>query len=302
MIAFSCPHCGKAFRVDVRLAGRRARCKRCGVLTTIPAPKKLSAADAPVPAPAPIAAPQRSISRRKPKLIDRHGRFAIVIGLGLACFALLVPWAGFVVHVLMTVVHELGHVATAWLFGSPALPSFDLTYGGGFSHILARQPIVIILVYAAFASLAYRMRDDRTALITVLAVIVLYSAVVFSSLRELLVIAMGHGSELLFAGLFLFRAFSGSQIVRSQERPLYAFLGLYIVMDRARFAYRLMTSHEHRESYGNAKGGGHWMDFSRIANEHLHVRLEVVAGLFLLACAITPMAAFLFYCYQRRRN
>ena len=35
------------------------------------------------------------------------------------------------------------------------------------------------------------------------------------------------------------------------------------------------------------------MDFSLIANEHLHVRLEAIAALFLVACALPPLAAFL---------
>ena len=220
----------------------------------------------------------------------------------LAAVALVVPLAGSIPHVLITVIHELGHVATAWLFGSPSVPSFDLTYGGGFSHRFAQQPLLLVAIYAAFAALAFRKRDDWPALIAFLVAVALYSAAVFSSLRDLLIIAMGHGAELLFAGVFLYRAVSGSQILRSEERPLYAFLGLYIVLADARFAYLLITSPEHREEYGLAKGGGDWMDFSRIANEHLHVRLETVAALFLLACAVTPLAVFLVHRYGHRRK
>jgi hypothetical protein len=138
--------------------------------------------------------------------------------------------------------------------------------------------------------------------ITILAAVIVYSAVVFSPLRDLMITTMGHGAELIFAGVFLHRALSGSQVLRSKERPLYAFLGLYIVLADARFAYRLITSPEYREDYGLAKGGGDWMDFSRIANEHLHVRLEVVAATFLLACALTPLAAFVFHYGGRRRR
>ncbi len=108
--------------------------------------------------------------------------------------------------------------------------------------------------------------------------------------------------ELLIAGVFLYRAWSGSQIIRGAERPLYAFLGLYLVLADARFAFRLIASREHREEYGEAKGGGHWMDFSRIADEFLNGRLEVVATFFLLAFALTPLAAFLVHRYGRRRK
>jgi hypothetical protein len=35
------------------------------------------------------------------------------------------------------------------------------------------------------------------------------------------------------------------------------------------------------------------MDFTRVADAYLHGRLDVVAALFLLACTLTPLAAFL---------
>jgi hypothetical protein len=44
------------------------------------------------------------------------------------------------------------------------------------------------------------------------------------------------------------------------------------------------------------------MDFSRIAEEYLHVRLEVVAASFLLACAMTVLVPFLAHRYGRRRK
>jgi hypothetical protein len=224
----------------------------------------------------------------------------MAIGCGLACFALLTPLVGMVPNALITVIHELGHVATAWLFGSPAVPSFDLAYGGGVWYSLARQPVLILLVYAAFAALAFHERDNRPAVFTVVGIVILYSAMVFSPIPNLLITAMGHGAELFFAGIFLYRALSGSQVLRGEERPLYAFLGLYIVLLDARFAFRLIASSEHREEYGEAKGGGHIMDFSRIADEHLHIGLEAVATLFLLACVLTPLAAFLVHRYGRR--
>jgi hypothetical protein len=315
MMEFHCAGCGQSFRADENLAGRRSRCKRCGTVTTIPFPMPPAAAADPnlpplptlgprsVVAPAQEATPPRPRrTRRKPRSIDRDAWISLAIGAGLAAVALAVPLIGFVIGVLITVIHELGHTATAWLFGSPAIPSFDLSYGGGVSHIVNRQPILIVVIYGVFAYLLFRARDDRPALITMLVAVGVYSVVAFSPLRELLILAMGHGTELLIAGVFLYRALSGSQILRSQERPLYAFLGLYIILADARFAYDLMTSREHREQYGDAKGGGDWMDFSQIAEQHLHVRLQVVAAAFLLACAVPIAAAFLYHRYGRRRK
>ena len=180
------------------------------------------------------------------------------------------------------------------------MPSFDLAYGGGVSYTFRRQPILIFLVYAALIGLAFRFRGERTALVKLVAVVGLYSIAVFSPLRDVLITAMGHGAELVLAGVFLYRALSGDQILRRQERPLYAFLGLYILLADARFACRLISSDEYRVDYALAKGGGHSMDFSRIASEHMHVPLEVVAASFLLACALTPLTTFLIYQYRMR--
>ena len=271
MIAFSCEGCGKAFEVDDDLAGRRSRCKRCGAVMRIPDSEPVLAPLATAPGYG-GGGRARSGERktRKPGTIDRDAWVALGIGAGLAAVALAVPPIGFVIHVLMTVIHELGHTATAWLFASPAMPSFDLSYGGGVSLVLARQPLLVIAAYAVFAFLLFRARGDRADLVKWAVAAVLYSVAMFSPLRELLITAMGHGTELLFAGIFLHRALSGDQVLRSEERPLYAFLGLFILLYDARFAVDLMSSQAHREAYGDAKGGGHWMDFDLIANDHLH--------------------------------
>ena len=42
------------------------------------------------------------------------------------------------------------------------------------------------------------------------------------------------------------------------------------------------------------------MDFSRIAEEYLHVELSTVALLFLLCCVLPPIAAFLAHRYKDR--
>ncbi|UCE84692.1 MAG: hypothetical protein JSU66_10005, partial [Deltaproteobacteria bacterium] len=69
-----------------------------------------------------------------------------------------------------------------------------------------------------------------------------------------------------------------------------------------RFAHRLLESSFHRKLYAQAKGGGHWMDFSRLADEHLHVPLETVASVFLLICLLPPVLAFAANHFHRRAN
>ena len=125
-----------------------------------------------------------------PGTIDRDAWVSLGIGFGLAVVALAVPWIRFVIYALMTVIHELGHTATAWLFASPSMPSFDLTFGGGLSHIFARQPLLVVAAYAIFAFLLFRARGDRIALINWAAAALLYTVAMFSPLRAVLITAM----------------------------------------------------------------------------------------------------------------
>ena len=72
-----------------------------------------------------------------------------------------------------------------------------------------------------------------------------------TGLNEPITIAMGQGFELLFAGIFFYRALSGFARVHGAERSLYGFLGFLIMFDNMRFVYRLIYSHEHRWRIGD---------------------------------------------------
>jgi hypothetical protein len=109
---------------------------------------------------------------------------------------------------------------------------------------------------------------------------------------DVVMIAMGHGGELAFAALFIHRALSGNACHHAAERTLYAWMGLHIVFHDIRFAFGLATNAFQREMYAGAKGGGHWMDFSRLADEFLGAPLEAVAGGFLVLCLLPPVLAF----------
>jgi hypothetical protein len=108
-----------------------------------------------------------------------------------------------------------------------------------------------------------------------------------------LITAMGHGTELIIAGVFLHRALGGRACHHTAERFAYGFVGWFLTLDNLRFAHRLVTSPFQRELYEEAKGGGHWMDFSVLAEQHLHAPLESVAAGFLFLCMLPPVLALL---------
>jgi len=223
--------------------------------------------------------------------IDQWGWLAFGIGLALALLTELIPLLRILVGHFTILVHEMGHAATGWLFGFPSIPAFDFRYGGGFTSQQDQVVPLVILVYAAFGALLWAFRSNRLSFVIVLAAALVYSALLLTPGHEMLILAMGHGSELVFATLFLHRALSGRGCYHAAERPLYAWIGFHIVLHDLRFAYGLVSSPLAREMYAEAKGGGHWMDFSRLAGEYLSVRLELVAGVFLLLCLLPPIIA-----------
>lgn len=109
---------------------------------------------------------------------------------------------------------------------------------------------------------------------------------------------MGHGGELVFGALFLYRGLTAWGCKIPAERPLYAFLGLYILFHDLGFAWSLMRDPYARLEYQGGKGGLD-NDFVTAAST-MSLSLAGLARLFLLlvvaAVPLTVVAAA-----QRRR-
>jgi hypothetical protein len=223
------------------------------------------------------------------RAIDAAGWLALGVGLALALLTELLPFLRVLVGYFVVLVHELGHTFAGWLFGYPSIPAFDFTYGGGVTAQQARQPLVVLAVYAGLALLLFVFRANRASFGAALALALGYTAALVTSGASIAMLAIGHGAELAFAAFFLHRATTGSACHHPAERPLYAWIGFHIVVHDLRFAWGLMRSPLERELYEDAKGGGHWMDFSQLAEQHFHVPLEAVAAAFLVLCLLTPL-------------
>jgi hypothetical protein len=278
-----CPRCGHR-----QIFQGSAECERCGVIFAR-LPQEAVSGTAPPAAPEPsTAAPDAGRA-----CIDAQGWRALAIGAGLAVATQLVPLLGVLVGYFVVLAHELGHTLAGWAFGRPSLPALDFLYGGGVTAYLDTSKALLVLIYAVLACGAWVFRRNRASLSMVAGFAVLHALLVWSGGDRAVITAMGHGTELLIAGLFVHRAVSGRGCTLAAERPLYAWIGLHIVLHDLGFAWGLMTSDRAREIYANAKGGGHWMDFDVLANQVLHVPLEAVAALFFAACLATPLVPLL---------
>lgn len=217
----------------------------------------------------------------------------LVVGFGIALIFVAVGPLRFVFSYLLILVHELGHTAAAWIFGFPTIPSLDLRYGGGVSLHGARHPAVVIAVALLLAWGVRVLWPLPRWRVLGLAVAGFWLLALITGFDEVIILVMGHGFELAIAGLFLYRALTGRSLRTPAERPAYAFAGWFIVLYDLRFAWQLATDPDHRTVYEQAKGGGHWMDFSRLGREFLGLDLGTVATLFLLATALVPLVAWL---------
>lgn len=232
--------------------------------------------------------------------IDAKTWAVLGAGVVLAVVVLLVPWARFALSYLTTLIHEIGHAVFGWLFGYPSVPRFDFHYGGGVTTYQHRSTLLLGVVYVLLVGLLPAYRRNRPTLVALAVGIGLFAWCAHTRVHELVILWMGHGTELVIAGVFLYRALSSSAVVHAIERPLYAMCAFFIFFSDIGFAHRLWTSSRARFEYAQAKGGGHWMDFDRIAREHLHVSLPSVALMFLVCCVACIMLSFVVFRYQER--
>lgn len=229
--------------------------------------------------------------------VTRAMLVAQAVGLAAALATFFTPLARFLLHVLVTLVHELGHAATAWLFGRPAVPAFDFLRGGGVTPTFERSWLVLVPIYALLAAAAARMRRNRPALIALGLLCLLHMSFAFGRGGLMTILFMGHGFELVIAGVFLFRAWSCHAVEFPAERYLYAWLGWFIVLEDLAFGWSLWHDVGARVDYRDGKLGPHTNDFDRMSLG-MGVPLATIASLLWWLAVLTPVLAYLAFRYQ----
>jgi hypothetical protein len=231
--------------------------------------------------------------------LDRGAWNAVIGGGLLAMLLILLPFLTFLFVPLMTLIHELGHAFMAWVFGYPAIPAFDFLYGGGMTIHGDRWPLLLWAIYGGLGYLAWVYRRNRMTLIVLGIFTAFYSAVAFSSIHQVLFVAMGHGFELIFAGVFLYRAISGFGCRNSVERLLYGMAGFFIIFYDLRFAWRLIFDPMEVAIYRGGKGGLLDHDFVRLSQEFFHLDLAIIIGVFWWLVLFTPIFILFLHRYQQ---
>lgn len=267
----ACPKCGFAREEKAEA------CAACGVIFSRIVPPRAF----PAPRPRPREEPEEGAEGAARLRLLGGGLIA-------AAIALALPFLSFVFSYLVILVHEFGHAATAWVFGYPSVPAFDFVYGGGVTIHEERSWPLLGFVAAGWIGLGYRLRHFRRALGLAAAGAAAFALLALTPAHQVLHIAAGHLAELVFAGIFLYRALSGVSCHGQAERAAYAAAGWFIVLFDIRFAGGLATSAEQRLLYEEAKGGGRWMDLSLLAEQHWNVELAGLALWHLALVFLTP--------------
>ena len=279
-------------------------CARCGVIFAKVRTDAAPPAHASPPQPMPIDSPLAEN--------DEPGGKAwklLVGGLVAALIVHVLPPCRFVLSPLVTLLHEFGHAVAAWLLGCPAIPAFDFVYGGGVTHHKYFQLPLGILIAAGWTWLGWIFRRNPRTL-TVIGICTAAWLVAVSSewRREVVISSMGHGGELILAGVLLYMALSGvGWRIPEIERPLGAFAAFFVQIQTMQFAWRLRSDADYLAWYRGGKGGAMMNDLEVIALDvkiwtGMEVDIVQVAGWLLAFSPIPALVAILLFLYREPVN
>ncbi|HVS19655.1 MAG TPA: hypothetical protein VMT18_13710 [Planctomycetota bacterium] len=283
----TCPRCG---RED---DGRALACAMCGELLR-------RAAIAPPVASETTRGPGAVVATSTPRFEPderaqtREAWFFLALGLVLAPVFSFTPMLGFMGWFLASLVHEMGHSAMAWLCGMPSFPA--ISPAGHAAAVHGEQMLFLVGVIAAVVvqALVRRLEGRRRAL-ALGVFLVGYGVLAFTPVREFAFLVAGHGGELAFAVLCLFKALDGGFTDSRAERAAYSLLGWFLLGKNLILFAGLGTSAASRAHYADNGSFGLTNDLIRVADDVLGWPLATVGWLAVpFALAVLPAAFWLW--------
>lgn len=226
------------------------------------------------------------------EVADEDEREVPVFGLPRPWFFLLVGVPGALVFAagpfmrlyawfLSALFHESGHTAAGLLVGMPSFPAISLR-GHAAAHIGQQSTFMVFLIWAGLAWVAWRQRRRPVALGAMVAVVLAYPLIAFTSAREGLILLGGHCGELAFATLCLWRAMTGGFTHNELERGAYSVLGWVLVGGNVSLCWGLATSAAARAWYAENGSFGLTNDYIRVAHDVVGTGLPPVAAVMLV--------------------
>jgi hypothetical protein len=223
--------------------------------------------------------------------IPHAGWKAAAIGLAMAVALTFFPFLKFLLHPLSTLVHEIGHTVVFWAFGYSAVPAFDFSEGGGVTMTdYDRSALIVWAWVTGFVALAWWQREKKAVLAALAGIAVVYF-LMYNSRGERLAISLGgHGAEVVFGALFLYRGLTGWGCKIEAERPLYAFLAFMLLFASLGLGFTLLGNSIDKAWYLQGKRG---IDNDLVMGAlYLGLKIEGMARLLIGATLLAIPAAF----------
>lgn len=229
--------------------------------------------------------------------LDDEGLWSLKVGSVIGLVFIFVPIIKFLLHPLVTLLHEFGHTIFFWFFGYPAFPAFDFVHGGGVTIPTARSTLILLLLYVGLAALFVHLKQHQPTLLVPAGVFALvYLLLAWTPAHLTLTTMAGHLTTLFLATVFLYRGITGHSTHHSLERALYFSCSFYVYFTELAFAWSLASSVGARADYRHSLKCT-VNDLVRVAQD-LDWTLISVAQLYLLCCLAAPVA---FWLWLKRR-
>jgi hypothetical protein len=221
------------------------------------------------------------------------------IGIATAPVFALTPVLGYMAWFLASLVHEMGHAGLAWLCGMPAVPAIALDGHAAAMHGEPMAPLALT-IWATLVAGTWRLLEGRARIVATALVALGHPLLAFTGLREVVHLLAGHGAELAFAALALWKALDGGFTRSRVERALYSTVGWMLLGRNASLCLGLIRSEAAREEYRGNGSFGLTNDYLRVSEEILGWPVERVAASMLLAALLVLPAALLAWRVSKR--
>ncbi|TAL37311.1 MAG: hypothetical protein EPN97_05645 [Alphaproteobacteria bacterium] len=214
-------------------------------------------------------------------------------------FALLPLAEG--MHYMEVFFHEPGHALCHWLFGTPALPVFDVVHGGGMTYSLGRSYALTAFIYALMFSgillLARAKRRRHAAFLAAFSA--LHAILIYTGWDLFVTIIMGHGAEIIVGSALLAAALSRPDLLKTRaERCVALATGLHFFGRNALLCAGLLMNAAKRREYAMQKGIPGLGDYQH-AGDVVGLPVEAVtAGMLVFLLAAGALTCL----YVRRRR
>lgn len=196
--------------------------------------------------------------------------------------------------------HQLGHSFFSFLYGIPNLPSvftlFTADRSGDIIFMFERRWLLQIIVFCGLGFVCYYLYSLVSrfyALAVVISILILLTA--FTSLHDVIIDVMGHGSAIIGGAVLLYLSFR-------HDRPLHrrcfdGFFGLFILLFNIRFCYTLSMDEKLAGKYtGQMAGNIFHHDLSKLP-QLIGMSVQNAAVCFVIfgVLAMLTAAGYAFY-------